>query len=297
MAVTRAFAQMNDPEVLLPVSLYEAKKTAATITRVASRLKRAAKWIRKGNKILSKGNVVHSFRSLRHPAKLASEWLEVRYGLRPLYYELKGLYNLIQDGTSPNRRRFKSYYKDTTKVPNWATGVASSLPGNCAVPFRCEKSTTVEISGGVLAEVLRDQMSVADEIGFNSPFSSAWEIVPWSFVVDWFLNTSDLFQSWDPNPSLQTKTWWVVTKEKVTYTTMPSVTFADPLPLSGNVLRPDNPGVRVQAGNCTRAIWHTHRIPTPARQALPLVKVHLDVVKAFDLLALARQSVYQSSRV
>jgi hypothetical protein len=40
---------------------------------------------------------------------------------------------------------------------------------------------------------------------------TVWELVPWSFVVDWFVNVGDWIQAVTPNPSVTVKGSWTTT--------------------------------------------------------------------------------------
>lgn len=111
--------------------------------------------------------------------QLASNWLEGRYGWRPLYGDVVTLDKVIK--TYNERRTRYSSKKGTkqswTNASTWVTGAGT------ANQIRFELSDQIETGqrGCVTADI------EVPAFQFN-PVRTAWEVVPYSFVLDWFVN-------------------------------------------------------------------------------------------------------------
>jgi hypothetical protein len=88
-------------------------------------------------------------------------------------------------------------------------------------------------------------LTLADQLGldFKSLVTLPWELIPYSFVVDWFLNIGDFIGSLTPSPGYtQLGSCFVVEREQTTsYTALgtevPSLSYDVLRPVSGTVYR------------------------------------------------------------
>jgi hypothetical protein len=130
--------------------------------------------------------------------KLLSQiWLEIRYGWRILFYDIESIKKALQvlsDVASPLDR-----YSDSFNITSESS---STLVSQCgAIPrwagtFRCEhtlKTTRkVRVAGGY-----ETRTRFENALQFD-PLVTAWELIPFSFVIDMFVNVGDLLQSFSP---------------------------------------------------------------------------------------------------
>lgn len=137
--------------------------------------------------------------ALRLSKALADLWLQYRYALKPIAYSIEDLGRTLLE-----YKRIFARFRDKVEgqvelpeIPNWAT---SSTGLNYTI--RCM------IKNQYTAEGLVD--SLLDVIKLN-PFSTAWELVPLSFVIDWFVNIGQLITVWSsPDYSIQSKATYSV---------------------------------------------------------------------------------------
>lgn len=147
---------------------------------------------------LKRGNFSQAFRALGVPTSrqrrlrardISGRWLEMQYGWRPLidqsYQAAKALEALNRDRTM----RFIAS-KQRTKVHDLAEsgGYQTFCRATISVKIICE---------------LYEELSLWRSLGLTNPASVVWEVVPYSFVVDWFLPVGSYLSALGVIPSLK----------------------------------------------------------------------------------------------
>lgn len=117
--------------------------------------------------------------------KLGSRWMEYRYAIMPLIYTIKDVNSLLGESDfvyKSERSKIKiletidqSYYS----IPS--SGILVYTIGSFDIEVRSLVKSRYD--KGALQRVL-------SQTAFN-PFKTAWELIPYSFVVDWFVNVGD----------------------------------------------------------------------------------------------------------
>ncbi|DAD50936.1 maturation protein [ssRNA phage SRR6253161_1] len=131
-------------------------------------------------------------RFLLSPKRLGSKWLEFQYGWRPL---AQSLYESARLATTPKR----DYIRVKARGSQAATRVVTSKAG-ANVTTRVEReSARVEFAG--LIKLSDGFIQNAAQMSSMNPFSIAWELTPFSFVVDWFYDIGNYVR--------QAETWAV----------------------------------------------------------------------------------------
>lgn len=128
--------------------------------------------------------------------------LSVQYGIRPLISDIVGAAELYaQKMTAEVRNTFrvtktikvdersKGYYLDPYGYGTSLTYL--SVQGQVKVNIACTFS-----SGN-------DVVHTAKQLGITNPLLVAWELLPWSFVIDWFIPIGNYLSSLDATVGLQ----------------------------------------------------------------------------------------------
>jgi hypothetical protein len=165
---------------------------------------------------LKKGNLLSAARTLlaaRPKAKwqgpvgklsasksLASNWLQLQYGWKPLLSDIEGFMTAMGNLQSPitdtvqrvaSSATAKRYY--TLAYPP-AEGISGASPGVT------EFLVTTTAKYRIRFRVDNPLHSFLAQTGFTNPLNLAWEILPFSFVADWFLPVGNFLQTlsaWD----------------------------------------------------------------------------------------------------
>lgn len=132
---------------------------------------------------------------LRHPkfspklrTSLANKWLEVQYGWKPLLQDISG--SVEEVNANLNRPHYR-------KVSIRATNEARNerhvlLPGGAKATAVDTDKVTISAKAIILGESLSVQ-----RLGFTNPAALAWELLPYSFVIDWLIPIGDWLNGLD----------------------------------------------------------------------------------------------------
>lgn len=108
-----------------------------------------------------------------------SKWLEARYGWRLLAYDMQDIANTLIGWDEEARTR----QKDRTGVEFTKTEDFSTVLNQPAAIFTYTdiRKVRINVRGAVIADFLPPRIQL-------NPFVTGWEVIPYSFVVDWFIN-------------------------------------------------------------------------------------------------------------
>lgn len=148
--------------------------------------KRRSKFLRKGGDRLLK---------MKRPARTARElnnlWLEWRYGWRPTLLDISNAMELLNDDDLKQPHRYSVSAKGTWKQSGsrvFPITESSNVSGFRATAryHRVVSSSQVYMTR-IDAFFPRNHLGRLNDFGFVNAASVAWELVPASFVVDWFI--------------------------------------------------------------------------------------------------------------
>jgi len=159
----------------LGVELGQAKQTGDLIWNTAKQLALAARNVRKGQLTSALKNLglppgSHTFKT----KDAAGRWLELQYGWLPLLGSVKDAAEAYAALTSLRKSRIvvqirKNGLHDGSQSPTLYSGFGQ---------YRATNRIIYEMT---------EDISTARSLGLLDPLSVAWELMPWSFVADWFI--------------------------------------------------------------------------------------------------------------
>lgn len=136
------------------------------------------------------------------PEDIASRWLELQYGWKPLLSDVHEACKAYEVLTQPLRT---FHYKvSTRRNVSWDSSTSPSL-------YSCP--TVGKLQQTLLMEMTEKPGSKPRSLGLEDPLTVAWELVPYSFVVDWFLPIGPYLESAHSLPLL-TGRWYKTTSRE-----------------------------------------------------------------------------------
>jgi hypothetical protein len=179
--------------------IVQLSQTVRTITDVVDRVTRAVRAVRRGKvgdiataiEAIWKGNSVIPEREPRFRrgykpkpgASAADNWLAMQYGWKPLLMDIHGsldsLARFNYENYEVRQASGSGKVKDTVRIP---IVINPGLKIGVLVvtrETRCRISLRWKLGDGL--------RSFLNQTGFMNPVNLAWEVLPWSFVVDWAL--------------------------------------------------------------------------------------------------------------
>lgn len=212
-AAVKALQKLADAKINLAVSAAEARKTIDLVLGKANQIYEAMRAVRRGNigvalEYLQISTHSHKFsrsklsrfsKGTRTRSKAGyttstsihweKQWLELRYGWMPLLMDIQGAAEAITDrihggrlpwcqaiGTSKSEGRYASSGSST-----YSAGSHWTEAGNSVKTFKVK----------IVAEISNPHLNQAQQLGLTNPALVAWELVPFSFVFDWFVSVGD----------------------------------------------------------------------------------------------------------
>lgn len=202
----RLLSKVRNQDINLGVALGEYRQTAAFIST-------AMRKVAKSYKSLRKGNISAALRTLTGrnnsswadiPNVSADMWLAYSYALRPLLSDVYGAAQALAKSKRPY-------------VPVHVVRTAMNFPINGNVNVSGKFSSVkaqMRVSGQISYTVSNPLMKSLDGLGVLNPISVAWEKVPFSFVVDWFVPIGEFLTGIVPPQGVDFVDGWVYVKAR-----------------------------------------------------------------------------------
>lgn len=215
-------------------------------------------------------------------------WMEVRYGWRPLVGAADEIVEEWEARKDPDRTsKLKVTKSDTLSATSASfptdVVVMGMIPLTGTTCLRKNSKTGRATVVGIIRE-----SSVPRGININ-PLATAWELVPYSFVVDWFVNTSDLFQAHWPKAFFEQSAACVSVKDHYTVKAQYKDARA-----SHDIAAHPTTGVPVVLFYSNEEYTRIPRHDVPLSLTFDL---NVTVPKAVDLLILMKQKFKRSSKI
>jgi len=137
--------------------------------------------------------------------RMAEAQLGYRFGLKPLWEDLKNAAKLLQD--TQDKLAFYA------KASGNEVRISAAVPATYTIPAPPDPKTVVSYTTYSISKAFRrvtarvradyntsDMAATYDLIrglGLNRLLSSTWELVPFSFIVDWFINIQSVVNQLD----------------------------------------------------------------------------------------------------
>jgi len=191
--VNSCLSRLRQNKMEIGTELAELRETSSYLARRSVDLARALIMIKKGQvfKGVKKGFGNKSFHLLSKlkdvdSKVLARTWLESQYAVTPLVYSVYDGFKLAQEGISKSLSVSASAKRNVQQSHEYSWPKTSTLS-----IAQWKGSSQVDLRIKLRGYINDPEMDFAKQLGLYNPLQIIWELVPFSFVVDWILPVGD----------------------------------------------------------------------------------------------------------
>lgn len=212
-AITSCLAKINSSELCSGEILKDLDATVQMLRRpfgTSRDLLKKIRWRRDKYLKKSASNFVSATRNA---------WLEARYGLIPTLCDIEAITDkcMFNRNAYVTRRRLVARSGVSEECDKTSSYDQVGLPWTTTWRFggTVQRKHSVAVSAGIIYDV--ENYTSTEEIGRflgtrpSDMLPTLWERMPYSFVVDWFLNVGQWLTAISPNPYANVKGSWITT--------------------------------------------------------------------------------------
>lgn len=280
---TRAISSVKKPDFQGLVSLGELRETLSYLRNpFKTGLKLASVLEMRVKEARSRLRDTTKFDARRRKAierEIQNLYLEFRYGVRPLIHDVDTFLKALDKADRAERQTFRAKAGSTDSA-NWVEPyVLGGYTATANFNYTCE--TTIRAG---LLYAYKDSLSLPEKWGgeLSEVPSTIWELIPLSFIADWFVNVGTFVRAMTPVSGVdRLSEWTVVQKRETTTRNITGWAYSDWTTVS-------------QGGGTDSAVKDTYyRIPTVGSPQLAfnhdLLAALREPLKVLDLIAIINQ--------
>lgn len=283
-AVTDAYANTSLAKATLLTSAAEYGKTIDSLFSIFVRAIRMFKSVRrlelaqarealKGYLVTGKARERAKDRAFIKKQKSAKElsdrYMELRYALRPLAIDAANIVDALKTELENGARiTGRGGAQDSWSKSNDFT----INDGNFIMTINRKADVSTSVRAGVLCSC---DVTNAAVFGIDQIPQTAWEIVPFSFILDWFWNIGNTIAAHTPNLGVAKLASW--------YTVKHTVVLENSLGSITNSVHTNHQDSITWSGKKTKVEVWTERVVNPTPSVFPSMNIRLDSLKFLDL--------------
>lgn len=270
IAITEAYSRIDFSEAALLATLGELPETISGLISIFKRSIKIFRAIRKFDIKALLGEI--------SPKELADRYMEYRYGIRPLLYDVKS----ILSAYNSTQKKFDRYtFRGKASASAQAGPTEFTYYANSVFAYKAYASVKREVTARAGCLTHLHALSKLNVWGLDQPIETLWELLPYSFVIDWFFNIGKTIASFTPEAGCEILASYV-TMEDITSWSI-SGGHVTAVPGSGYTYATTTYSPEYSKVSRIKA-----RTPNPSRPILPSFDVRLDSLKLLDLAIIIR---------
>lgn len=220
-AINRALVDLKDSHVNYAVALAESRKAADLVASTARSIAGALRDIRKGRMKdaasrfgLSRKNFRDTFKLYKgkrgFDRQMSKRWLELQYGWTPLLSDVHGAFQDLNKGFLREPRfavtKTSKHTVEYSRASNQPPYTYWRGTDRCRGEFLCKVRLDYVLDARALQTL--------SQKGLTNPSLIAWELLPWSFVADWFVPVQEYLSTLDAALGVSFKSGTITRYEK-----------------------------------------------------------------------------------
>jgi hypothetical protein len=241
-ATSNLLKNLRDSAFNAAQAIGERKQTADLVAGTAKKVASSLRNLRKGNFARAAsdlgvtpkkraGRRFNSQFSTDQAKATGNAWLELQYGWKPLLSDVYGAMETLAKANNPAGNPNTIYKKATGRAKRSEeprTVTRTSLPAGYSGWDEVTRSgkTTVIVKTGVTYSLSSQPLASLKSVGITNPLLLAWELLPYSFVVDWFMPIGNYLESLDATNGLSFYDGYMSTFVRFEATTVASSSYS-----------------------------------------------------------------------
>lgn len=199
-ALLKALLKLKDNKVDLSVMAAEARKTAGMLGNFATDMGKMLKSLRSPKQFLRQTGRLADYKNV------PGRYLEWCYGITPLLQDIDGSMQKIAEAQNlhrPLRLKVVGVVQEEELDFLLSYIWTSSSVTSPKVEWRCRRTKLVRYS--LCYDVPNWVLKDVSELGLSNPLLTLYELVPYSFVLDWVIPVGDWLNALDAGAFLEFK--------------------------------------------------------------------------------------------
>lgn len=182
------FVSSVNEEAMLLVNAAERKQAMQMLANSANRMLLAFQLLQRGRRAAAMKalGLTPKGKKWNRAADASKLWLEYHFGWEPMVKDIYSAVSILQSNPSPRVARGSSSV--TTNTGSYAAPSKNHWSGSVSNRISVKYQATVRVSNPNLHR--------ANQLGLINPASVAWELIPFSFLVDWFIPVGAFLNSY-----------------------------------------------------------------------------------------------------
>jgi len=209
IAATKAWAESASHQASVLTDIAEMRQTLQMFTRPLNSIRPLLRAMTTSSKkgVLKKGKDVLGSSG----ASAQNLWLQYRYGIRPLVSSVQGILKALAQPKGIHRQT----YRGNQTLTKSASSPGSVSGWEVTFNYTDDRTDQVQVRTGI---VMEEAVSLSTSLGVDAGglLALPWELVPFSFVADWFINVGSYLQALVPSLTKDPLASWTVVKRKQT---------------------------------------------------------------------------------
>lgn len=134
------------------------------------------------------------------PEAASALWLEYWFGWSPLVADIHSAVSILE-----------SEFPEAVRVTASATAKSALDRAKIGYDQYLTGTFSTRVRMGATVSIVNPNLRRATLLGLTNPASVAWELIPFSFLIDWFIPVSKFLDSWSDLFGLDVKDPWTAT--------------------------------------------------------------------------------------
>jgi len=206
-AANKLLSKIKNGSINVAVTAAEYRQTARTVGNAATRVASAIRHLKRGN-IGQAAEAVGGIAGRRQTSRfnkqyakdvekaVASGWLELQYGWKPILNDVYGACDALARRNN-RTANIRTTHKERYIQPLGGSKRTTSNSGKLINETWVEGERLTEVSISCTYHRPSGGIKQLSELGITNPAEVVWELIPYSFVVDWFLPIGSWLSTFD----------------------------------------------------------------------------------------------------